>query len=183
MSKGSKKLINIAYTSMIAALYVVLTLISASLGFAYSGVQLRISEALTILPVFSPLAIPGLAVGCLIANLASPFGLVDIVLGSIFTLISAFLTRKLRKIKIKGIPILSPLPPVLFGSLGVSAIILIASPQLLNLETLCFLSISIGLGQFFACYILGIPLFIILNKLKIFDFIEKEEGLDIGKYD
>ena len=169
----SKKLINMAYISTIAALYVVLTFVSGALGLAYSGVQLRLSEMLTILPVFSPIAIPGLAIGCFIANLASPFGLVDVIFGTLSTLIAAFLTRLLRKIKIKNIPFLAPLPPVLFGSASVSLIILSVSSNIFTLEMFIFLTLSIGLGQFIVCYLFGIPLFVVLDKLKIFNNLEK----------
>jgi len=160
------------YISTIAALYVVLTFISSVLGLAYSGIQLRLSEMLTILPVFSPIAIPGLAIGCFIANLASPFGMVDIIFGSISTLIAAFLTRLLRKIKIKNIPIFAPLPPILFGSVSVSIIILSVSSNTFTPEMFAFLTLSVGLGQFIVCYLFGIPLFMVLNRLKLFDNLE-----------
>lgn len=173
MSKQSKKLIKMAYISMIAALYVVLTFVSAIFGMAYSGVQLRLSEMLTILPVFTPLAVPGLTIGCFIANLASPFGFIDVIFGTFSTLIVAFLTRLLRKIRIKNIPILAPLPPVLLGSASVSLIILSVSSEVFNLGMFIFLSLSIGIGQFIVCYLFGIPLFIVLNKLKLFDNLEK----------
>lgn len=181
MSKQSKKLINMAYISTIAALYVVLTFISSILGLAYSGVQLRLSEMLTILPVFSPLAIPGLAIGCFIANLASPFGLIDVIFGTLSTLIAAFLTRLLRKIKIKNVPILAPLPPVLFGSTCVSLIILNVSSSIFTLDVFIFLTLSIGIGQFIVCYLFGIPLFIGLNKLKIFDNLEIKNKKGVKK--
>ena len=176
MSRQSKKLINMAYISMIAALYVVLTFLSSILGLAYSGVQLRLSEMLTILPVFSPLAILGLAIGCFISNLASPFGFMDVIFGTISTLIAAFLTRILRKIRMKNIPILSPLPPVLLSCFSVSLIILTASAQALNAEMFIFLALSVGFGQFIVCYLLGIPLFIVLNRLKLFDNLETKKG-------
>ena len=74
---------------LIAALYAIATYLSAAMGLAYGGIQFRISEALTILPIFTPAAIPGLIVGCFIGNLGSPFGMVDILLGTFATAFAA----------------------------------------------------------------------------------------------
>ena len=73
--------------AVIAALYVVLTYVSSAVGLAYGGVQFRLSEALTILPAFTPAAIPGLTIGCVLGNLGSPMGIVDIVCGAGATLL------------------------------------------------------------------------------------------------
>ena len=81
--------------AMIAAIYVVLTYVFAP--FSFGEVQVRISEALTILPVFTPAAIPGLFIGCLVGNILGGAILPDIIFGSIATLIGAFFTWKLRK--------------------------------------------------------------------------------------
>ena len=80
--------------AMIAALYVVLTFIANELGLASQAVQLRFSEALTVLPYFTPAAIPGLFIGCLLSNVLTGLALPDIVFGSIATLIGAVFTRK-----------------------------------------------------------------------------------------
>ena len=84
-------------SAMIAAIYLVLTFASRLLGIADGAVQFRLSEALpTVLPVFTPAAIPGLTIGCLFANLGSPFGIADIISGTLATLFAALLTRWCR---------------------------------------------------------------------------------------
>ena len=93
--------------AMIAAIYVVLTYVFAP--FSFGEVQVRISEALTILPVFTPAAIPGLFIGCLIGNILGGAILPDIIFGSIATLIGAFFTWKLREKS----PYLAPVPPII----------------------------------------------------------------------
>ena len=103
----SGKVLFIAQAAMIAAIYVVLTLIGAS--FSYGEVQVRISEALTILPVFTPAAIPGVFLGCLISNILGGCILPDIIFGSLATLIGAVFTWMLRN-KSKY---LAPLPPII----------------------------------------------------------------------
>jgi uncharacterized membrane protein len=89
----------LVHAAMIAALYVVLTFIANALGLASSAVQIRFSEALTILPYFTPAAIPGLLTGCLLSNILTGCALPDIIFGSLATLIGAVFTRKLRKYK------------------------------------------------------------------------------------
>ena len=90
----SGKVLFIAQAAMIAAIYVVLTLIGAS--FSYGEVQVRISEALTILPAFTPAAIPGVFLGCLISNILGGCILPDIIFGSLATLVGAVFTWMLR---------------------------------------------------------------------------------------
>ena len=97
----------IAQAAMIAAIYVVLTLLGAS--FSYGEVQVRISEALTILPVFTPAAIPGVFLGCLLSNILGGCVLPDIIFGSLATLIGAVFTWMLRNQS----RFLAPLPPII----------------------------------------------------------------------
>ena len=92
---------------MIAAIYAALTYLAMALNLAYGSIQFRFSEALTILPIFTPAAVPGLAIGCLIGNLASPYPL-DLVFGTAASLIAALLTRAVRKVRIKNVPVLAP---------------------------------------------------------------------------
>ena len=108
--KSKNGITYIAQAGVIAALYVALTYISAAFNLAYGPFQIRLSEMLTILPVFTPAAIPGLVIGCVIGNLGSPLGIVDIIFGSVATLIAAILTRSFKPYKIKGLPVLSALP-------------------------------------------------------------------------
>ena len=78
-----------AQAAVIAALYTVLTLVAIAMNLAFGAVQFRFSEALTILPVFTPAAIPGLTLGCVLSNLCSSYGVADIVFGSLATLLAA----------------------------------------------------------------------------------------------
>ena len=85
--------------AVIAALYVVLTLFANALGLANYSIQVRFSEALTILPYFTPAAIPGLFIGCLLSNMLTGAAVLDVIFGSIATLIGAIGTRLLRRSK------------------------------------------------------------------------------------
>ncbi len=155
--------------AVIAAIYVVLTFLSNIFGLAYGPIQFRVSEVLSILPVFTPAAIPGLAVGCLISNILS-FNALDIVFGTIATLIAALLTRALRNITLSGIPFLSLLPPII-----VNAVIIGAEISIFFLDGTPFWSgfiisgLQVGLGQAAVCFLLGIPLYLTLkNKRNTF---------------
>lgn len=171
----NRRMDKIVVTAIIAALYVVLTVISSAFGLSYSVIQFRLSEALTILPVFSPYAITGLTLGCFIANLTSPLGLIDIVVGTFSTYISAYLTRRLACIKFKEIPILSPLPPVCIGAIMVGAMLSVVMPQDFSPYAFAVSAISVGIGQFVVCYGLGLPLLFLVRKLKIFENQEHKQ--------
>ena len=95
MKKNTTKMV--AFGGLIAALYVVLTMLAAALGLASGAIQVRLSEALTILPVFTGAAVPGLTVGCVLANLITGCAPWDVVFGSLATLLGAIGTRLLRK--------------------------------------------------------------------------------------
>lgn len=110
-------------TALIAALYAVLAL--AMPAVSYSIIQFRVSEALVLLPMLYPEAIPGLALGCFLANLGSPFGVIDIVLGTGCTLLAAWLTYTFRQR-----PALAALAPILVNGLGVSAYVAYFSQEL-----------------------------------------------------
>lgn len=166
MYRRNKSLKNLIEIALIAALYAVLTFFSATIGVAYSGVQLRLSEVLTILPALTPNAIPGLTIGCFISNLASPFGVLDIIIGTLSTFITSVLTRMLRKITLKGIPILSPLPPVILGAASVGLMISFFNLGKFSFSLFFTVFFYVSLSQFIMCYVLGIPFFIILNKQK-----------------
>ncbi len=166
--KSNQMVRKIAHTASIAALYVVLTGVSSAFGLSYSGIQFRLSEMLTILPVFSPFAVTGLTLGCFISNLASPLGIIDIIFGTFSTFISACLTRLLSEIKIKNIPILAPLPPVVMGAVVVGAMLSFLMPEGFSFYAFFASAISVGIGQFVMCYGFGIPLYLFLNKTNIF---------------
>lgn len=156
----------LAQSAMIAALYTVLTLWAASMNLAYLPAQFRFSEALTILPIFTPAAIPGLTIGCLLSNIFSGYGWQDMVFGTLATFLSSVVTWKLRKFRIKGVPILAPLPPVVFNAVIVGAMIVFVSPGGFAWVEFWSTAASIAIGEFLACYVLGLLLAAALQKSK-----------------
>ncbi|QAT51068.1 QueT transporter family protein [Caproiciproducens sp. NJN-50] len=157
MQQRTNRAFSLASAAMIAALYTVLTLLAALWGLAYGPVQFRFSEALTILPVFTFSAIPGLTVGCFLANLFSGYS-TDMVVGTAATLIAAVGTRLLRNIRWRGLPVLAPLPPVLVNAVFVGAEIVILSPGGFAWAEFLTQAVSVGLGELAVCYGLGLPL-------------------------
>ncbi|MFQ5452579.1 MAG: QueT transporter family protein [Candidatus Zixiibacteriota bacterium] len=153
----------IAIAGLIAAVYTVLTLVFLPISFGVY--QVRIAEALTVLPFITRSAIPGLFVGCLLANIFGGMGWLDIVFGSLITLAAAIATRLVRtKLPFKKYnKLLAPLPPVAFNAFGVS---LYLAP-LLGFNY-WFSVQMVGIGELIACYIIGLPLLILLEKRKIF---------------
>ena len=144
----------IAQVGIIASLYAALTIVLAPIS--YGPLQVRISEALTILPFLIPAAVPGLFIGCVVANIYGGLGIYDIVGGSLCTLLAAYLTYLLSKTKQ---PLLAPLPPVVVNSLGVSLYLhfLFQLPYWLTVA-------YIALGEIIACFVLGYPLLLIILK-------------------
>jgi uncharacterized membrane protein len=146
--------------AIFAAIYAALTIVL--MPFSYGVMQVRVSEALTILPFFTPAAIPGLFVGCLISNIIGPYGMVDIVLGSSASLIAAIGSYALRRY-----PILVPLPPVLANALIIGW--MLKSIYAVPLPLIACI-LWVGLGEVIACYGIGYPLLKYLRKYKaIFD--------------
>jgi len=167
--KTSKNVRFLAQGAVIAALYAVLTYAAAAVNLAYGPVQFRFSEALTVLPVFTPAAVPGLTLGCFLSNLASPLGIVDWVFGTAATLLAALGTRAAAKAEIGGIPWLAPLPPVLANTVIVGlevACLSDAGFAWANFSWAAFGAgaLSVGLGELAVCYVLGLPLLIALKK-------------------
>ena len=148
----------IAQAAIIAALYAALTVLI--MPASYGVMQLRVSEALTVFPIFTPAAIPGLFVGCLIANIVSPVGLIDVVIGSAATLIAAVLTYKLRDNKLVAL-----LPPVLTNAVLVGFELYKFYNVGLSLPLCMF---WVGLGEAGAVYVLGYPLSLVLEKYRKF---------------
>lgn len=159
MKNISKNTLFIVQSGLIAALYAALTYLSTLLGLSYNAIQFRFSEALTILPVFTPAAIPGLAIGCFFGNLGSPFGIVDIICGTIATLLAAICTRKVRNIKVKGFPILAPLMPVIFNAVIIGAEIAYFMPEGTRWVGFLISALEVGLGELVVCYLLGFLVF------------------------
>ena len=166
---NKKKLTHLAQGAMIAAIYAAATYLSAVFGIAYGNIQFRFSEALTILSVFTPAAVPGLTIGCIIGNITSPFGVWDIIFGSLATLLAAISARALRNVKIKGFPFLSLLMPVIFNALIVGAEITFLMPaQSPSLAVFAVSALEVGAGELAVCLAGGIPLFFAIRKTNIF---------------
>lgn len=166
---NNKKIMYLVQGAMIAAVYAAATYASALLGIAYGPIQFRFSEALTVLAVFSPSAVPGLTIGCILGNLSSPFGIWDIVFGSLATLLAALSARKLRKITFKGLPILSIIMPVIFNALIVGAEITLLMPTgEASFSAFAVAALEVGAGELAVCLAGGIPLFYALKKMNLF---------------
>ena len=143
--------------AMIAAIYVVLTYVFAP--FSFGEVQVRIAEALTILPVFTPAAIPGLFVGCLIGNILGGAILPDIIFGSLATLIGAFFTYQLRDKN----RFLAPLPPIAANTIVVPFVLRYGYGVALPIP---FMMLTVGVGEVLSCGVLGMVLYFALRKYK-----------------
>ena len=148
----------LTYSAVIAAVYAVLTIFLAPISFGF--LQCRVSEALTVLPVMSSAAVPGLFIGCLISNIYMG-NMIDIIFGSIATLAAAICTRLTRKNKWVAM-----IFPVIFNAVivgGYLGLFIDTSKS----QPVWLYMLSVGAGQAVACYGLGIPLLNILKKLKI----------------
>ena len=157
----NRKVLFIVHASVIAALYVVLTFIANAFGLANYAVQVRFSEALTILPFFTPAAIPGLTLGCLLSNILTGCALPDIIFGTLATLIGAVLTWLLRRNKW-----LAPVPPIVANTAIVPFVLYYAY----GIRPLWFSFITVGAGEILSCGLLGILLLNVLNKYKKYIF-------------
>lgn len=120
-NNSSDKTFNIVLSGIIAAIYVVLGLLTSLFGLSFGPIQFRISEALYIVFLDSPAMIPGMVIGCAVTNLFSPYGMIDVLVGSIATLLSAVVAYKARAVMVKKVPWLSMLAPVVFNALIVGA--------------------------------------------------------------
>lgn len=151
------KALFLAQAAMIAAIYVVLTVLGASLAFG--EVQIRFSEALTILPAFTPAGIPGVFLGCLISNILGGAILPDIIFGSLATLIGAVFTWLLRNQS----RYLAPLPPIAANAVVVPFILKFGYQVPLPIP---FMMLTVGIGEVISCGILGIFLYSVLNRYR-----------------
>ena len=156
----------IATSAVIAAAYVALSFVSAAFGLAFGPVQLRLSEVLCVLPVFTPAAIPGLFVGCIVSNILS-FSPLDILFGSLATLIAAVLTRAFRNIRFKDIPLLSLFPPVIVNAVIVGTeIAVFFMPNEAFLPAFLINAVQVFLGQMIVCYVFGIPFYFAMKRVR-----------------
>lgn len=161
-----------ALGAVIAAAYTVLTLLAASMNLAYGPVQFRFSEALTVLPVFTSAAVPGLTIGCFLANIFSGYGIYDMIFGTLATLLAALGTRLVRNVRFRGVPVLAPLPPVLVNAVIIGAEITILSPGGFAWAEFGAQALSVGLGELAVCYALGLPFAIMIQKGKLAELLK-----------
>ena len=148
----------VTQAAVIAALYVVLTFVSSSLGLASGEIQIRLSEMLVILPAFTPAAIPGLFLGCLLSNLLTGCTVIDIIFGSLATLIAAIISYQLRNHKY---PLLVTLPPVVTNMIVVPFILKFSYGVPLPIPVMMA---TVGIGEVISCVVLGSVLYFALDK-------------------
>lgn len=151
--------------AIIAALYVVLTWVAAALGLASYAIQVRFSEALTILPFFTSAAIPGLFAGCLLANLMTGCAPWDIAMGSVATLLGAVGTYYLSGAAKAGVHSrrrwLAPLPPIAANTLMIPFVL----AYVYQLEgTIPYFALTVGIGEVISCGVLGMLLLNVLER-------------------
>lgn len=168
--KKTQKMTRIA---MIAAIYAVITF--ATFFMSFGAVQYRISEALTVLPVFTASAIPGLGIGCALANLigaltgVNPVGYIDALFGTLASVLAAISTYYIGKIKNKPLKYsLAPVPPVLFNAIIVGFEISYFFVGTLTWEVFLINAGSVLIGQAAVCYLLGVPLMIALERKDLY---------------
>ena len=143
--------------AVIAAVYVVVCLVLAP--FSYGAVQVRVAEALCLLPVFGAEYIVGVTLGCFLENLLG-YTVVDVVFGTLATLLACIVTYKLRDIRVKGLAIPASLPPVVFNMIIVGAfeITFFFSDGAPTAMLAVFNAVTVGIGELISCTILGVAL-------------------------
>ncbi len=186
MNKSINKMV---YAALIAAVYASLTLVLAPIS--YGPLQVRIAEALTVLPFFSSFSLWGVFIGCLVSNIFSPYGIIDLLIGSSATLIAAVMTYYIGRSSFKYKKLLAPLPPIIVNAIIIGFLIssvvvtnpvpvrealaaLFTNPS--RFKELMSISLSysspifwttalwVGLGQCISCYIIGYPLLRMVDK-------------------
>ena len=163
--KKQSNIMLLVTAAMIAALYVVLSFVSNVFGLASGAIQIRISEALTILPYFTVAAIPGVTIGCILFNLLSGAALLDVLFGGVASLIgavSSWLIGKAAK-KINWMKYLVPIPPILANAFIVPWVLKTAYGLT---DAYWYLFITVGIGEIISCGILGILLMTALTPLR-----------------
>lgn len=157
MHFDTKKLTRCA---LVAAVYVALTMLSNVLNLAFGPIQLRFSEALTVLPFLLPETAWGLFVGCMLSNILSPYGPLDLIVGSAATLLAALLTARCRS------QWTAALPPVVCNAVLVGALIAWeqAGTGSAFAPAFAYNALTVGAGEAAACYAMGLPLLGLLQK-------------------
>jgi uncharacterized membrane protein len=165
----NNKTLFITQAALIAAIYVVLVYAFKPISFSY--IQVRIAEALTILPFFTPAAIPGVTIGCLLGNLLTGADILDIVFGSFATLLGALGSYALRKQKF-----LVPIPPIVANTIIVPWVLRFAYGEALPIP---FMMLTIGIGEVLSCGILGLVLLFALYQYKHIIFTDTKDNSQI----
>lgn len=155
-TKNHEKTLFVCRAAVIAALYVALTYVSRAFGLDSGMIQLRVSEALCVLPIFTPAAIPGLYLGCLSANLLTGAHWLDILVGPVATLIGALGTYALKKL-----PYLAPAPAVLSNALIIPFVLAYGYGMG---EAIPFMMVTVGIGELLSVYLFGMVLYFALRK-------------------
>lgn len=158
----TNKTLNLTRAAVIAALYVVLTMIANAAGLASGAIQIRISEALTILPVFTWAAVPGLTIGCLLANLLTGAAVWDIVFGAFATFLGAMGTYWIGRKN----PWLGPIFPIASNTIIVPFVLQYAYGVE---DGYFYLAATVGIGEVICCGVMGLLLYQALRKTNIFE--------------
>ena len=165
---------DLTLAAMVAALYAVMSYFGNIFGLTFGPIQFRFAEALTVLPFLFPATVPGLFVGCLITNLLSPYGPLDIVVGSVATLIAALWTSRVKN------RWMAPLPPVICNAVLVGFTIGWAEAGGYTAAlpaAWAFNGLTVGLGELGACYVLGMLLLYVLPRVRYFRTMIPERRL------
>ncbi len=158
----------LARTAMIAAIYTAISLCFAPLSFG--PFQVRIGEALVLLPVIAPSSIIGLTVGCILTNAIGFFmgsnivGWADVIFGSAATLAAALCTYALRGVRFRNVPVFSAIPPVLLNALVIGAELTFVFNGSFQPTFFASQALSVGVGQIVSCVCLGLPLIMYIEK-------------------
>lgn len=153
----------ITFAALVGALYVTLCYFSNIFGCTFGVFQFRFAEALTVLPFLCPTAAWGLFAGCILANLLSPYGLPDLIFGSLATLVAGLLTARC------GNKWLAPLPPVICNGLIVGALLAWSETGFTAAfpGAFAFNALSVGVAELVVCYVLGLPLLEVLSRSRV----------------
>ena len=158
--------------ALIAAVYSGLSLALAPLSFG--SLQVRVAEALTLLPLIYPPSIIGLTLGCFITNLVGVFmgvnllGMMDVLIGTLATLLAAYLTYTFRNLKVKGFPALSVLSPIVVNGLIIGAELAFILAPSLSISMILLFGLDVAIGETIAVIAFGLPLLRIFKTLKVF---------------
>ena len=156
MKKNIQHLRRLCEAALIAAIYVILTYLCAAIGMSSGAVQLRFSEALCVLAIFTPAAVPGVALGCFMANLLTGCALWDIVFGSLASLIGM-----LGCVALKKHPYVALVPYALANMVIIPFVVkLVYSAP----EALPLIFLTVGIGEIISVFGFGIPLYLALKK-------------------